>query len=51
MKSSLNGKNVITAVNTWAIPLIRYTAGIVRWTQTELPESPGHFYTQINGTT
>ena len=36
LQSSLNGKNVVTAINTWAIPLIRYTAGVVRWTQTEL---------------
>ena len=36
LRSSLYDKNVITAINTWAIPLIRYTAGIVRWTQTEL---------------
>ena len=36
MQSSLNGKNVITAINTWAIPLIRDTAGIFHWTQTEL---------------
>ena len=36
LQSSLNGKNVITAINTWAILLICYTTGIVRWTQTEL---------------
>jgi len=36
LKSALNGRNVIIAINTWAIPLIRYTAGIVRWTQAEI---------------
>ena len=29
MKSKLNGGNVIKAINTWAIPLIRYGAGII----------------------
>jgi len=36
LKSSLNGKNIITTINTWAIPLMRYTAKIVCWTQNEL---------------
>jgi len=36
LKSALNGRNVIIAINTWAIPLIRYTAGIVKWTQAEI---------------
>jgi len=29
LKSALNGKNIIIAINTWAIPLIRYTDGII----------------------
>ena len=36
LKSALNGKNIIIAINTWAIPLVRYTAGIVKWTQAEV---------------
>ena len=28
--------NVITAIISWAIPLVHYTAGIVCWTQNEL---------------
>ena len=24
---------MIVAINTWAVPLIRYTAGVVKWTQ------------------
>jgi len=31
-----SGKNIIIAINTWAIPLVRYTAGIVKWTQAEV---------------
>eukprot|EP00116_Pleurobrachia_bachei_P010763 sb/3471025/ len=32
MNSSLNSKNLVTAINTWAIPVIRYGAGILDWT-------------------
>ena len=38
MKSKLNGGNVIKAINTWAIPLIRYGAGIIDWTKNEIDE-------------
>ena len=38
MKSKLNGRNVIKAINTWAIPLIRYGAGIIDWTKNEIDE-------------
>ena len=36
LKSSLNGSNVIVAVNTWAVPLLHYTAGVVKWTQAQM---------------
>ena len=36
LKSSLNGCNLISAINLWAIPLVRYTAGLIKWTQTEI---------------
>ena len=29
LKSKLNGGNTIQAINNWAVPVIRYTAGIV----------------------
>ena len=32
LKSKLNGGNTIRAINSWAVPVIRYTAGIVDWT-------------------
>jgi len=38
MKSRLNGKNKIIAINTWAVPLMRYGAGIIKRTVAELDE-------------
>ena len=38
MKSRLNGRNKIIAINTWAVSLMRYGAGIVKWTKSELDE-------------
>ena len=38
LKAKLNGGNSIRAINSWAIPVIRYTAGIVDWTQAELED-------------
>ena len=38
LKSKLNGGNIITAINRWAVPVVRYTAGIIDWTQTELED-------------
>ena len=35
LKSALTSKNLIQAMNTWAIPVIRYGAGILNWTLTE----------------
>ena len=32
MKSRFNGKNKIKAANTWAMSLMRYGAGILKWT-------------------
>ena len=31
LKSKLNGKNKIMAINTWAVPVLRYGAGIINW--------------------
>ena len=36
LKSKLNGKNKITAVNTWAVAIFRYGAGIIDWKESEL---------------
>ena len=36
LKSKLNGKNKILAINTWAVSVLRYGAGILKWTSDEL---------------
>ena len=36
LKSKLNGKNVIMAVNTWAVSVLRYEAGVINRTEAEL---------------
>ena len=36
LRSALNGHSIITAINTWAVALIRYSAGILAWMQDEL---------------
>ena len=36
LKSSLNGRNTIKSINTYAIPVLTYSFGIINWTQTEL---------------
>jgi hypothetical protein len=38
LRSGLNGKNTIQAINARAVSLIRYGAGIVQWTQLELKQ-------------
>jgi len=36
MQSKLNGENKIKAINTWAIPLLRYSAGIINYTKEDI---------------
>ena len=36
LKSKLNRKNKVNAINTWAFHALRYGAGIIRWTKEEL---------------
>ena len=36
LKSKLNGRNLVRGVNTWAVPLIRYSAAFVSWRKSEL---------------
>jgi hypothetical protein len=38
LKSKLNAKNKIEAINSYAIPVINYTAGVVKWTVAETSE-------------
>ena len=37
-QSKLDGGNLIQAINTWAVSLIRYAGGIIEWTKQELKE-------------
>lgn len=36
LESKLNGGNTVKAINTWAVALVRYSAGIVDWNKEEL---------------
>jgi hypothetical protein len=36
LKSKLNGNNLIKAVNTYAVPLLTYSLGIIKWSKTNL---------------
>ena len=36
MTSILNGGNKIKAVNTWAVVLLRFRRGVIRWQKNEL---------------
>ena len=36
LKSKLNSGHIVKAMNTWAVPVVRYSGGIVEWTKEEL---------------
>jgi hypothetical protein len=36
LKTKLNGKNTIKAITTYAIPVLTFSFGIVKWTPTDL---------------
>ncbi|KAL0266345.1 UNVERIFIED_CONTAM: hypothetical protein PYX00_008916 [Menopon gallinae] len=36
LKSRLNGKNIVTAINTSAVPVLAYSFGIINWTKGDL---------------
>ena len=38
LQSRLNGGNTIQAINTWAVAIMRYGAGILNWTINELKQ-------------
>ena len=38
LKSKLNGRKKTMALNTWAVSILRYGAGILRWNKNELQE-------------
>ena len=40
-KTKLNGRNIVKGINTWAIPVLRYSAPFLSWTKTELQSIDG----------
>ena len=38
LETKLNGGNIITGINTWAISLLRYSAAFLDWTGSELEQ-------------
>ena len=38
LKSTLNGRNKIMALNTWAVSILRHGAGILKWNKNERQE-------------
>ena len=38
LKSELNGNNKIMALNTWAVSILKYGAGIIKWNKNEQQE-------------
>ena len=38
LKSKLNGRNKIMALNTWAVSIMRHGAGIFKWDKNELQQ-------------
>ena len=36
LKSKLNGRNKVLAINTWAASVLRYGAGILKWKTDEM---------------
>jgi len=38
LKTGLNSKNIVKAVNTYVIPIMTYSFGVVRWAKTELDD-------------
>ena len=36
LRSKLNAGNTVSALNTWAVSLVRYSAGIIKWRKEDL---------------
>jgi len=36
VKSKLSARNLMTAINVWAVSVVRYSAGVLDWTKQEL---------------
>ena len=38
LETKLSGRNLIKGINTWAVPLVRYSGPFLKWTQEELKQ-------------
>lgn len=38
LKTKLNAKNITKAINTFAVPILTYSFGVIKWSSTELEE-------------
>ena len=38
LKSKLNSKNLFIAINSWAVAIVRYGAGVLHWNKDEIKE-------------
>ena len=38
LATKLNGRNILTGINTWAISLLRYSSAFLDWTEAELEQ-------------
>ena len=38
LETKLNSRNLIKGINTWAIPLVRYSGPFLKWTREELKQ-------------
>ena len=47
LKSQLNSNNKFKAINTWAIPVLTYSFGIIKWSKTELEAIERHMRRQL----
>ena len=45
LSSKLDGRNKVMAVNTWAVAMLRYGAGVLKWTTEELDGKTGKVMT------
>lgn len=38
LKSSLSSMNIVTAINTWVVTVVRYCVNVLKWTQMEIEQ-------------
>ena len=41
LKTELNAKNTVNAIRTYAMPILRYGFGVLRWSKAELRRLKG----------